>query len=163
MIRTISMTSLALATFTALAFANPATAGDAVPFKGRLDGVVIRTPLNPTTLKVNIAATGNATHLGAYQATVPHLVNTAVTPRTAAGQYVFVAANGDRLVANFTGVSGPTPTPGVFAITELAVFDPVASTGRFAGATGGFKAERLFNTVAGTTTGAFVGAIKAGK
>jgi hypothetical protein len=162
--RSLTSAGLFLAVVTTLGTSESAIAGDRVPFHGRLDGVVTRTPLLPTPIvKVDIAATGNATHLGTYRATAPHLVDTSVTPRTATGRYVFVAANGDKLVATFTGVSVPTATPGVLSIIENAVIDPLNSTGRFAGSNGSFKAERLFNTTTGLTKGTFAGTISIGK
>jgi hypothetical protein len=42
---------------------------------------------------------------------------------------------------------------------ETATIDPDRSTGRFAGATGGFVAQRLFDRIAGTTVGSFAGTI----
>lgn len=157
------VSAILLATAALASFAGPAAAGEAVPFKGRLDGTVTRTPLTPPFVKIDIAATGNATQLGAFKLSVPHIVDMSTTPRAAVGQYVFIAANGDMLVANFKGAAVPTATPGVLAIVEKAVFDPAKSTGRFAGATGSFTVERLFDTNTGLTSGAFTGAIASGK
>ena len=47
--------------------------------------------------------------------------------------------------------------PGVLYIVETAII--TGGTGRFAGATGSFTVERLFDTVAGTITGSFEGTI----
>ena len=78
---------------------------------------------------------------------------------TAKGTYQFVAANGDRLTAFFSGQAKSTSTPGVLAIVETATI--TGGTGRFAGATGSFTCMRLYNMVAGTTTGSFAGTISA--
>jgi len=78
---------------------------------------------------------------------------------TAVGTYQFVAANGDRLTASFSGQATPTLAPGVLAIVETATI--TGGTGRFAGATGSFSCMRLFNTVTGKTTGSFAGTISA--
>jgi hypothetical protein len=79
-----------------------------------------------------------------------------VTPPTASGFYYFVAANGDTLTAEFDGVSTPV-APGFLYIVETATI--TGGTGRFAGATGSFTVERLYDTLAGTTVGSFEGTI----
>jgi hypothetical protein len=104
---------------------------------------------------VDVEATGKATLLGKFTLDIPHVVNRAT--RTAIGSYVFTAANGDKLTADFTGTAAPTATPGVLYIEETATI--TGGTGRFAGATGSFTAERLYDTVAGTTNGSFKGTI----
>jgi hypothetical protein len=135
--------------------ASPVAAGEQVPFQGRLEGVVTITPLAPPFISVLVNATGNATHLCEYTLAIPHVVN--VANGTAVGSYEFTAANGDTLTADFTGQATPTPTPGVLSIVETATI--TGGTGRFAGATGRFISHRLFDTVAGTTTGSFEGTI----
>jgi hypothetical protein len=149
-------TSLALV-LAALGLTAPVALGQEVPFKGSLSGVVTHTPVDPQTDSVLVEATGTATQLGKFALAVPHLVN--LPTRTAAGYYEFTAANGDVLVARFAGQASPTATPGVIAIVEIAIIDPDRSTGRFAGATGGFIVERLYDRIAGTTIGYFEGAI----
>jgi hypothetical protein len=146
---------LALAVLGVLALAGPAAAGDQVPFKGSLGGDVTVTPLAPPSLYVDVEATGNATHLGKFTLDVPHAVNAA--NGTAIGTYEFTAANGDKLYATFTGVATPTATPGVLYIEETATI--TGGTGRFAGATGSFVSERLYDRIAGTTVGSFEGTI----
>jgi hypothetical protein len=138
-----------------LALVRPVAAGEQVPFKGSLDGVVTHTAVDPQTDAVLVEATGNATQLGAFALSVPHFVNTPT--RTAAGIYEFTAANGDRITARFTGVASPTATPGVIAIVETATI--TGGTGRFTGATGSFVTQRLYDRIAGTTTGSFEGTI----
>jgi hypothetical protein len=129
-----------------------------VPFKGRLEGTVTITPVNPPfVVDVLVTATGNATHLGRFTLAIPHRVDRGTVPPSAAGSYQFTAANGDTLYASFTGQSMPTPTPGVLYIVEAATI--TGGTGRFAGAAGSFTCERLFNTVTFLTIGSFNGAI----
>jgi hypothetical protein len=147
--------ALALAAFAVLGLAGPVTAGEQVRFKGRLEGDVTITPLAPPFVSVLVEATGKANHLGKFTLEIPHVVNRAT--RTAIGSYEFTAANGDTLSADFTGKSTPTATAGVLYIEETATI--TGGTGRFAGATGSFTVERLFDTVAGTTTGSFKGTI----
>jgi hypothetical protein len=147
--------SLALAVSAVLGLAGSVAAGDHVPFKGRLNGVVTVTPLAPPFVSVLVEATGEANHLGRFTLEIPHVVNRANS--SAIGFYQFTAANGDTLSSTFTGQATPTATPGVLYIEETATI--TGGTGRFAGATGKFVCERLFDTVAGTTVGSFEGTI----
>jgi hypothetical protein len=146
--------TFALAALAVLGLAGPAAAEQA-PFKGSLAGVVTIKPLTPPFVSVLVNATGNATQLGQFALAIPHTVNRA--NMTATGTYQFVAANGDTLTANFSGKAMRTAVPGVLSIVEAAMI--TGGTGRFAGATGSFTCVRLFNTVAGTTTGSFNGTI----
>jgi hypothetical protein len=148
---------LALVVLAVLGLAGPATAGDQVPFKGSLAGVVTVKPLPPQSLSVLVNATGNATHLGQFALAIPHTVDRAAM--TATGNYLFVAANGDSLTASFSGKATPTATPGVLSIVETATI--TGGTGRFAGATGSFTCVRLFNTITKMTAGSFSGTISA--
>ncbi len=142
-----------VATF--LGGAGVVSAGEQVTFKGRLEGDVSVTPLAPPLRQVDVEATGKATHLGRFALEIPHVVNPAT--RTAEGTYEFTTANGDKLYAEFTGTAAPTDTPGVLYIEETATI--TGGTGRFAGATGTFTTERLYDTTAGTTVGSFDGTI----
>jgi hypothetical protein len=151
--------SVALAVLAVLGLAGPAAAGEQVPFKGSLEGDVTIDPLTPPFVEVDVEADGNATHLGQFTLDIPHLVNRA--NGTAVGTYEFTAANGDAVFADFTGHSIPTTTPGVLSIVETATI--TGGTGRFAGASGGFTCERLFDTITGTTFGTFEGTISHGK
>jgi hypothetical protein len=149
---------LALAVLSVLGLAGPAAAGDQVPLRGRFDGTVTATPINPPLFAILVEGEGHASHLGRFTVSVPHVVDRST--RLASGTYVFTAANGDTLTADFTGQSFPTDTPGVLAIVEHATI--TGGTGRFAGATGGFTVERRFDTAAGTTTAAIDGTISSG-
>src|SRR5262245_27440840 len=127
-----------------------------VTFKGSLEGTVTRTPSGSVVL-ADIDATGTATHLGQFTLAIPAVVDPVA--RTAVGTYEFTAANGDMVRAEFTGQATPTATPGVLSIVETATI--TGGTGRFAGATGSFTAQRLFDSVASTTVGSFTGTISA--
>ncbi len=148
-------TAVALAVVAVLGLASPAVAGDLVPFKGDLGGDVTHTPVDDRTDFVLVEAAGTATHLGRFAVAVPHFVD--LPTRTAAGSYEFTAANGDKVYAEFTGQARPTATPGVLYIVETATI--TGGTGRFAGATGSFVVERLYDRIAGTTIGSFEGTI----
>ena len=126
-----------------------------IPFEGKLSGVVSHTTIDPQTDAVLVEAGGTATLLGRFTVRIPHLVNTPT--RTAAGTYEFTAANGDALYAEFTGQARPTATLGVIQIVETVTI--TGGTGRFAGATGSFVTERLFDRIADTTIGSFSGTI----
>ncbi|WP_406695111.1 hypothetical protein V5E97_29140 [Singulisphaera sp. Ch08] len=130
-------------------------AGKQVTFRGSLDGVVTRGTPGPSGAPVLVEGTGHAAHLGRFTFSFPHLVN--ATTRVATGTYTFTAANGDTLTADVTGQAVPVGTTGVLHIVETATI--TGGTGRFAGATGSFTIERDYDTVAGTTTGSFLGTI----
>jgi hypothetical protein len=132
---------------------NSASDSHGVPFKGRLDGTVVVTPVDPPFFNVVITATGVATHLGQVSLAVPHLVNfdTAVGE----GDFTFTAANGDTLTAHFVGTAD-TSAP-VFAIVEHATI--TGGTGRFTGASGSFTVRRSYDPAAQTTTGTIEGTL----
>ena len=75
------------------------------------------------------------------------------------GTIHFVAANGDTLDATIVGSGMPSVTPDgiIFTITETCTI--TGGTGRFAGATGSFVAERMYDRIADTTIGSFEGTI----
>lgn len=146
---------LALAALAVLGLSGPVAAGDQVPFKGHFAGDVTITLLTPPFVEVDTEASGKATHLGKFTLEIPAVVNRANL--TAVGSYEFTAANGDTVYAEFTGQASLTATPGVLAIVETATI--TGGTGRFAGATGGFVVERLYDRIAGTIVGSFKGTI----
>jgi hypothetical protein len=153
---------LALAVALVLALTGPLAAGESVPFKGTLAGDVTVTPapppLGPPFLSADVEAAGNATCLGKFALDIPHIVNP--VKGTAVGTYEFIAANGDKVCATFSGIATPTDVPGVLYIVETVTI--TGGTGRFAGATGSFTTERLYDRIAGTTVGTFSGAIEFG-
>jgi hypothetical protein len=143
--------SLALAVLAIMSLAGPIAAGEQVPFKGSFEGTVTRS-LPPPPISVLVEGTGTATQLGKFAVEIPHVV----VPPNGSGSYHFVAANGDTLAAEFTGISAVV-APGFLYIEETATI--TGGTGRFAGATGSFFVERLYDMVAGTTVGSFEGTI----
>lgn len=145
---------LALTLLAVLGLANHVAAQEQLPFRGNLQGTVTRSGA-PPIVSVSISATGNASHLGHFAVSIPHSVD--LGTKTATGDYFFMAANGDTLNATFTGASSVTADPNALAIVENATI--TGGTGRFAGATGSFTTERLYDTVRGTTVGSFEGTI----
>ena len=131
-----------------------APAALAVPFKGKFEGTQSVTPLTPPLASVEVSATGTATNLGRFTIELPHTVNFAT--RTAQGTCTLVAANGDVLIADFTGQAQLGP---IVSVVEHATI--TGGTGRFAAATGSFTIERVFDPAAGTTSGSFQGTISA--
>jgi hypothetical protein len=71
----------------------------------------------------------------------------------------FIAANGDSIDATIIGSGEPVATPDgvVFSITET--YTITGGTGRFEGAQGWFRMERVANPVTFLTSGAFYGTI----
>jgi hypothetical protein len=154
MTRVSSAAALGFALLVISALAAPATAGDRVPFKGTFDARSAQTPA-PPFVRDEITGTGHATHLGQFEL----LISATVDPvtRTGSGTITFVAANGDTLTATFAGASRPSGTPGVILITEHAII--TGGTGHFAGATGRFAVERLFEPATGAVTGSIQGTV----
>ncbi len=150
-----SAASLALAALAVIGFTGSAAAEEQVRFRGNLEGVHTATPLDPPFVSALQIGTGNATHLGMFTFSIPHIVNTATM--TATGSYHLRAENGDTVSADFSGKATLTDTPGVLSVVERATI--TGGTGRFAGATGSFIAERLVNPGAGWTVGSFKGTI----
>lgn len=156
------VTRLALSIAVVAGLVGPALAGEPVPFKGSLAGLhVSRTPFDPPRVFDAFEITGSATQLGQFELILEAVVNFGTLPPTAEGIMTFTAANGDILVADFTG-SSALVVPGLVLITEHATIDSELSTGRFAGATGSFTVERLADAatgVNGVTVGSFEGTI----
>src|SRR3954447_16332933 len=150
-----SAAGLALAVVAVLGLAGPVAAGDQVPFHGRLAGGVANIPLDPPFASVLVEGTGRAAHLGRFTFEFPHVVDR--SDSTGVGIFTFTAANGDTLTADVTGQGMPTGTPGLLFIVSTATI--TGGTGRFAGATGSFVIERLYDIVGGTTIGTFDGTI----
>jgi hypothetical protein len=133
---------------------SSAPAGLMLPLRGRFSGTQSVTPGAPGTAVVQVSADGTATILGRFTITLPHTVTFAT--QSAVGAFTIVSANGDQITGTFRGRAQVGP---IVSIVEEA--DVTGGTGRFAGATGSFRIDRVFNPVAGATAGSFVGAISA--
>jgi hypothetical protein len=131
-----------------------AASGANLPFHGSLDGAETAVP-HPPTIDVQSTGGGEATHLGRFTATFHALVT--LPAGTAVGEFTFVAANGARLFATFTGQSAPTSVADVVSIQEIATI--TGGTGRFEDATGSFTIDRLLNQVTHISSGSFSGTI----
>lgn len=133
---------------------SSAPANLALPFRGSFQGTQNVTPLGPERASVEVSAAGVATHLGRFTIALPHIVTFAT--RTAVGNFTIVAANGDQLTGTFRGQA---QVGAIVSIVEDVTI--TGGTGRFTGASGGFRIERVFNPAAGTTHGSFSGTISA--
>lgn len=153
--------TIALLVLTFLALTDPARAGEQVPFKGAVEGTLVSRVPNPTppVFDDRIEMTGAATQLGQFDLVIEATVDFGNPPPIAVGTATFTAANGDTLVADVIGTSMPVIPGVVVLITEYGVIDPDQSTGRFAGATGSFTIERLFDLTTLETVGSFDGTI----
>jgi hypothetical protein len=153
-----TMTALLLVlVLTSAAFATPATAERELLFKGSLQATETYVLIFPQ-LFVDANGLGNATLLGRYTVSYEAVVNiqpdgTGLASPTAH----LVAANGDSLFAEGTGVGTSTDTPNISQIVE--VYTITGGTGRFEGATGTFTVNRLVNLVTGATYGTISGTI----
>jgi hypothetical protein len=124
-----------------------------VPLKGEFDGTATVTPMDPPFAQVNVSATGQATHLGRFTLAIPHVVNFAT--QSATGTMTLTGANGDALIASFTGHSQINGS--LVTIVETATV--TGGTGRFADASGSFTVNRLFDRATGLTQGTLEGTI----
>jgi hypothetical protein len=122
------------------------------PFRGSIQAVETSVVQFPT-LFVEASGSGNATHLGRFTVTYEFEVN--IPTFTGIGSAHFIAANGDSLFTEVTGL-GTDPNP-FSSIVETHII--TGGTGRFAGASGSFTVERLLNTATGITAGSFDGTI----
>ena len=156
-----SIGRLMLTLLAMLAVAGPAAARrqgkqeKQAPFRGCLEGVATVTPLAPPFVAIDVEGSGNATQLGQFEVSIPHVTNR--SNGTAVGTYEFTAANGDTLTADFVSQVTPTDVPGVVSVAVTATI--TGGTGRFDGATGGFVGDRLADMRNGTVTESFEGTI----
>jgi uncharacterized alpha/beta hydrolase family protein len=128
-----------------------------MPFKGSLHAVE-NNEVDWPTIYVHGSGSGTATALGKFTVTYDGVVqNDENGVGTAALTAHFVAANGDSLFADASGIGQPTETPGVNSIVEN--YTITGGTGRFAGATGSFTVNRLITLATGVTDGTIEGKI----
>ena len=132
---------------------------EGVPFKGSLNGdfTFVAEPPPSTFAAVRLNATGVASHVGRFTLVAPHRVNLATDPAQGAGSFELIAANGDTLNGRLEGLGTLTAPPDGFTIVET--YTITGGTGRFAGETGRFTAERSVNLTTLVTSGSFEGTI----
>lgn len=139
--------------------AAPATEVNLLKLKGSLTGTFTFVPDAPPSqiATVHLDASGVASHLGRFTLTAPHRVDVSTLPARAVGTFELVAANGDRLTGRFEGTGTLTSPPDGFTVVEI--YTVTGGTGRFAGATGTFTAERAVNLTTLETTGSLEGTL----
>jgi hypothetical protein len=128
-------------------------AQDGVPFHGTLQGAETDVVTFPT-LSVDGSGTGNATHLGKFQASWLITVNISIDPSPSTGSLEFIAADGSRLFTDVVGEGSGAP---LAHITECNTI--TGGTGRFAGASGAFAIHRVVDLATGDTSGSFGGTL----
>ena len=139
----------------ALLMVMPAFASTMVPLKGDFAGGSMIGDFEFPFLNIDAQAEGNATHLGGFQVDIPHQLN--VTNNSLAGNYIFTAADGDQVYADFTGQATPAAEPGYLEIAIEATI--TGGDGRFTDATGSFTADVVVEQATGNVWGSFDGLI----
>jgi len=114
----------------ALTLSGPAIAGESVPFKGRLAGIITAVGFDPVLNIVYLHQTGKgqATHLGNFTVDATREIDLTGGPGRAT--WVCTVANGDMLLLVGVGGGGTGPN------TAAGTLRIVGGTGRFEGATG---------------------------
>jgi uncharacterized alpha/beta hydrolase family protein len=126
-------------------------------FKGSLQAVE-NDEVDWPTIYVHGIGSGNATQLGQFTVQYDGVIhNDENGVGTGALTAHFVAANGDSLFAEASGLGQPTETPGVNQIVEQ--YTITGGTGRFTDSSGNFTVERLINLATGETSGTLNGTI----
>lgn len=135
--------------------ASPGLATD-VPFKGKFSGQAISAEPteNPGVLLVTTASSGNATLLGEFTMLSPHLTN--LFTLEVGGTQTFNAANGDTLTASFTGQFAPIEGGFLAASIDCTI---TGGTGRFAGASGCYTFDIIFDPATLTSLSTIDGTI----
>jgi hypothetical protein len=127
-----------------------------VPFKGKFSGQAISAvpTTDPAVLLITTASNGNATLLGDSTIVSPHLSN--LITLEVDGTQTFTAANGDTLTASFTGQFSPVEGGFLAASIDCTI---TGGTGRFAGASGGYTFDILFDPATLTNVSVIDGTI----
>ena len=133
------------------ALAGSQASAATVPFRGSMEGFYTSVPgINPTTL----SASGKASHIGRFT----FALEAEVTPdaSSAFGTVEFIAANGDRIFGEFTGVATLIALPIIWIEENVTI---TGGTGRFARVTGTLTVTRFVDVTTGFTSGSFEGEI----
>jgi hypothetical protein len=144
---------LVLTALTLLASADPAMAGDQVPFKGKETGVITSLSFQfPFDMKGQTAE-GEATQIGHYTLTGEFAVDVRLGGGT--GTFTMTAANGDMIFLD--GEAHVVPTN---LTKTVSTFTVTGGTGRFVGATGSFTAHNQLTFFVGASPNPYVAEIE---
>ena len=150
-----SMTTLLLViVLTSVTLAAPAAGERQLLLKGRLQGTETYV-FFPTMFVVTGTGSGNATHLGLY--TIDFGAEVDLNTLSSSTSATVIAASGDRLFGEGWGQGTPTDDPNLASVVEN--FTITGGTGRFAGARGNFRLERLVHLDSGFSSGTISGLI----
>ncbi len=138
-------------------FAVSASAGQrTLPIHGTIDTVETHVVHFPT-FDLTIHGVGHASLLGQFTSSGTGTINIPTGTAVGLGSSQFTAANGDQIFAAVTGYSTPIAGTNLLAIVENHTI--TGGTGRFAGATGTIRLDRVLNPVLGTSVGTFEGSV----
>jgi hypothetical protein len=139
------------------AFAVSASAGErSLLLKGTIDTVETHVVHFPT-FDISIHGIGHATLLGQFTSSGTGTIDIPTRTAVGVGSAQFTAANGDQIFAVVTGNGTPIAGTNLLAIVEN--YTITGGTGRFAGATGSIRLERVLDTVLTTSSGTFEGTV----
>ena len=141
-----------------IAFSVSASAGGrSLPLKGTIDTVETHVVHFPT-FDLTLHGVGHATLLGQFTMTSTGTVYIPTRTGVGLGATEFTAANGDQIFATPTAGQG-TPIAGTNLLAIVETRTITGGTGRFAGATGTIRLERVLDTALSTSTGTFEGTV----
>ena len=135
-------------------FAAPAAGEKSLLLQGSLQAVETQVVTFPT-FSLDATGSGNATQFGLY--TISFQGQVFIPTRTGSLTSTLVAANGDSLFADGSGQGTPTEDPNMVSIVET--YTITGGTGRFAGTSGSFTVERVFQRSTGISAGTIRGTI----
>ena len=147
-------TLLLLIVLASTTFAAPAAAETEFLLKGSFEATETQQVVFPTAF-IDATGVGTATHLGLF--TYRLEAELYIPTLTASASATLIAANGDMIFGEGSGQGTPTGTPGIVSIVEM--YTITGGTGRFAGATGNFRVERLINRATFASSGTISGTI----
>ncbi|MBK9385289.1 MAG: hypothetical protein IPN34_10790 [Planctomycetes bacterium] len=138
--------------------ATPATAQRFLPIEGKFTTSFVLTPTaTPGVFSLSIDSQGIASHLGLTVGSSTHTVDMTGTPTVQFGSTTYIAANGDRLFAHYSGTASAPNASGVITFSGTQTF--TGGTGRFHGATGSTSMQGTANLATSTGEFAFSGTI----
>lgn len=160
-----ALAGLSLALLAVLAPVVPVAraADNQVPFKGRIEGLLVQQALSdpPINWSIRITGTGQATHLGRVAVDITNgdvgLGDGILVPNAPTGNGTFVGPKGDKVFGVYNWTAVPTLNPHVLAFS--GTFTITGGEGRFAGATGGGRFQGQGDMSTNHVTATFNGTI----